>query len=88
MGPNVTGFKPGVKVIAVCCWGAFAEEVAAPASQLVHLKEGVSMEAAAALMIAHGTTSYALSDRAHLKPGETLLVLGTAGGTGLSSLES
>lgn len=57
------------------------------ASKVVRLPDGVSMDAGAALVITYGTTHYALKDRAHLQPGETLLVLGAAGGTGLSAIE-
>jgi len=87
VGQGVTGFVEGDRVVAVCGWGGFAEEVATPAAKLVHLRDGVSMEAAASLVITYGTTHYALQERAGLKAGETLLVLGAAGGTGLSAVE-
>jgi NADPH2:quinone reductase len=87
VGAGVEGFKPGDRVIAACGWGGFAEEVCTVARKLVRLPEGISMESAAALVIAYGTTHYALKDRAAIQPGETLLVLGAAGGTGLSAIE-
>jgi NADPH:quinone reductase len=60
VGQGVTGFARGDKVIAVCGWGGFAEEVATPAAKLTHIRSGVSMEAAASLVITYGTTQYAL----------------------------
>jgi NADPH2:quinone reductase len=87
VGEGVAGYRPGDRVIAVCGWGGFADEVATPAKKLVPLPEGIAMDAAASLVITYGTTHYALKERALLKPGETLLVLGAAGGTGLSAVE-
>jgi NADPH2:quinone reductase len=87
VGPGVAGFAPGDRVIAVCGWGGFAEEVLTTVDKLVRLPEGIDMEAAAALVITYGTSHYALKDRARIRPGETLLVLGAAGGTGVSAIE-
>ncbi|CAN5681066.1 NADPH:quinone oxidoreductase family protein [soil metagenome] len=87
VGAGVTGFAAGDRVIAVCGWGGFAEEVATTPAKLVPLPVGIDMEAAAALVITYGTSHYALKDRAAIQPGETLLVLGAAGGTGLSAVE-
>ncbi|MES2529505.1 MAG: NADPH:quinone oxidoreductase family protein [Pseudomonadota bacterium] len=87
VGAGVTGFAAGDRVIAVCGWGGFAEEVATAPAKLVPLPAGIDMEAAAALVITYGTSHYALKDRAAIQPGETLLVLGAAGGTGLSAVE-
>lgn len=87
VGEGVQGFAPGDRVIAVCGWGGYAEEVRTVPGKLVALPEGIDMEAAAALVITYGTSHYALKDRAAIQPGETLLVLGAAGGTGLSAVE-
>ncbi len=87
IGSGVTGFSAGDRVIAVCGWGGFAEEVVTDAGNLVRVADAVPMEAAAALAFTYGTTQYALKDRADLRAGETLLVLGAAGGTGLSAVE-
>ena len=87
VGEGVQGFAPGDRVIAVCGWGGFAEEVRTVPEKLVPLPAGIAMEAAAALVITYGTSHYALKDRAAIQPGETLLVLGAAGGTGLSAVE-
>jgi NADPH2:quinone reductase len=86
-GSGVTGFAEGDRVIAVCGWGGFAEEVATGAGNLTRIPDPVPMDAAAALAFTYGTTQYALKDRAGLRAGETLLVLGAAGGTGLSAVE-
>lgn len=87
IGEGVTDFVPGEHVIATCGWGGYAEEVVTERSKLIHLPDGVDMELGAALVITYGTSHYALKDRAELKPGETLLVLGAAGGTGISAIE-
>jgi len=87
VGDGVTGFAPGDRVISACGWGGFADEVAVPQRKVVHLADGVTMEAGASLLITYGTTHYALTERARLQSGETLLVLGAAGGTGLSAVE-
>lgn len=87
VGEGVTGYAPGDKVIAVCGWGGYADEVLTDASKLVPLPAGVDMEAGAALVITYGTSHYALKERANIQPGETLLVLGAAGGTGVSAVE-
>ena len=87
VGPGVEGFVEGDRVIAVCGWGGYAEEVLTEARKLVRLPAGIAMEAAAALVITYGTSHYALKERADIRPGETLLVLGAAGGTGISAIE-
>ena len=87
VGEGVTGFAAGDRVIAVCGWGGYAEEVLTTVDKLVRLPQGIDMEAAAALVSTYGTSHYALKDRAAIQPGETLLVLGAAGGTGVSAIE-
>jgi NADPH2:quinone reductase len=87
VGDGVTAFAPGDRVISACGWGGFAEEVAVQQRKVAHLADGATMEAGASLLITYGTTHYALTERARLQPGETLLVLGAAGGTGLSAVE-
>lgn len=87
MGESVTGFTLGERVIAVCGWGGFAEEVVTEPNKLVRLPDAIDFESAAALVITYGTSHYALKDRAAIQPGETLLVLGAAGGTGVSAIE-
>jgi len=87
VGPGVSGFEPGDRVIGVPGWGGFAEEAPVEARKLIPLPDGVAMDAASALVVTYGTTHYALEDRAGLQPGETLLVLGAAGGTGIAAVE-
>lgn len=87
LGEGVTGFRVGDPVIGICGWGGFADEVVTEARKVVRLPHGVAMDAAASLVITYGTTHYALQERAAMRAGETLLVLGAAGGTGLSAVE-
>jgi NADPH2:quinone reductase len=86
-GSGVTHFKPGDAVVANVAFGAFAEECVVPAARLVPLPRGVDFAAAAGFTVAYGTAWHALKDRGQLKPGETLLVLGAAGGVGLAAVE-
>jgi len=87
VGAGVTGFAPGQKVIAFTGHGSFAEEVLADASRLLPIPSGMSFEVAASFVMTYGTSYHALKDRAALKAGETLLVLGAAGGVGLAAVE-
>jgi NADPH2:quinone reductase len=87
IGPGVTSVKPGDKVIAFTAFGAFAEEVKTEAVRLLPLPEGMSYEAGASFILTYGTTDHALRDRGQLAPGETLLVLGAAGGVGVAAIE-
>ncbi len=87
VGPNVTGLRPGDRVAAFCSLGGFAEEVIVPAQACVSLPEGVGFEPASAFLLAYGTAWHALRDRAATQEGETLLVLGAAGGVGLAAID-
>ena len=87
VGEGVTGVAPGDRVIALMPWGGYAEEVVTDATRLVPIPDGVDFVAAAATLTTYGTTYYALADRAAMKPGETLLVLGAAGGVGLAAVQ-
>lgn len=84
---DVTSFAPGDRVIGNIGWGAARQKVAVAADQLVALPAGLDFDRAAGLTVTYGTSLHALKDRAKLKPGETLAVLGAAGGTGLSAVE-
>src|SRR5205085_12313090 len=64
VGAGVTAFAPGDRVLAVCGWGGFAEEVAVAQSRVARLPQGVPTDAAAALVLTYGTTHYALQARA------------------------
>ncbi len=87
VGDGVTGFAPGDRVIGNIGWGAAREKVAVAADKLVAIPASVDFDHAAGLTVTYGTTMYALNNRAKLKPGETIAVLGAAGGTGLSAVE-
>ena len=87
VGPGVTAFKPGDKVIAYATYGAFAEEVKLEAGRLMPLPDGMDFASGAAFLLTYGTSDHALRDRAQLKAGETLLVLGASGGVGLAAIE-
>jgi NADPH2:quinone reductase len=86
-GSDVQGFKPGDRVIAIAGWGGFAEECAVDASRLIPLPEGMDFDMGAAFLYTHETSLHALRDRGRLKAGETLLVLGAAGGVGAAAVE-
>ncbi len=87
IGEGVQGFEIGDQVIAFTGIGAFAEQVKVPARQVWPVPAGVDLEVAAGISITYGTSYHALKDRAALKPGETLLVLGAGGGVGLTAVE-
>lgn len=81
------GLLAGTRVAAMCGHGGFADYVAVPAAACRAVPEGMSDVEAAALQVAYGTSHVALAHRAKLLPGERLLVLGAAGGVGLTAVE-
>ena len=87
VGAGVTEFKAGDQVIGNIGWGAAREKVAVAVDKLVAMPAGLDFDRAAGVTVTYGTTLYALKDRARLTAGETLAVLGAAGGTGLSAVE-
>ncbi len=87
VGAGVTGFAPGDRVIALCGHGGLAEQVAALATNVFAMPAGIDFADASALLMTYGTSIHALVDRGRLKAGETLLVLGAAGGVGLAAVE-
>jgi len=87
VGEGVKGVKRGDRVIAVPGWGGLVERLAVPASSLIAIPDGMDFETAAALVLTYATSYYALKDRARLQAGETLLVLGAAGGVGAAAVE-
>ncbi|MFZ3351822.1 MAG: NADPH:quinone oxidoreductase family protein [Xanthobacteraceae bacterium] len=86
-GTGVTEVSPGDHVMTFLGWGAAREAIAAPAQQLIKLPPGLDFDRAAGLCITYGTSLYALRERAQLKAGETLAVLGASGGAGLAAVE-
>ncbi|MEM6728504.1 MAG: NADPH:quinone oxidoreductase family protein [Pseudomonadota bacterium] len=87
LGDGVTGLSVGDRVAYFGGHGGLAEFCTAPAEGCVALPDAMGFEDAAAFQIAYGTSHMALTYRAHLKQGETLLVLGAAGGVGLTAVE-
>lgn len=87
VGDGITGWAPGDRVIAVIGHGGLAEKVAVAATQLHRLPDGRDFADGAALLLTYATTIHALADRGHLCAGQTLLVLGAAGGVGLAAVE-
>ncbi|MFL5360285.1 MAG: NADPH:quinone oxidoreductase family protein [Myxococcales bacterium] len=87
VGPGVEGFKIGDRVAAVTLWGGFAEKVVAKANQALKLPASIDDVVASGLFLTYATAIHALKDRAAIRPGETLLVLGAAGGVGLAAVE-
>jgi NADPH2:quinone reductase len=87
VGDGVTAFKPGDTVMAITTYGAFAEEVKTEARRLLPIPAGMEFATAAAFGLTYATSEHALCDRGALQAGETLLVLGAAGGVGLAAIE-
>jgi len=87
LGEGVTGLAIGDRVAAFTGAGAFAQQVKVKASQVYRLPDAMDLETAAGILITYGTSYHALKDRAALRPGETLLVLGASGGVGLTAVE-
>jgi NADPH2:quinone reductase len=87
VGEGVTHVKAGDRVLASTGHGSFAEEVIASAEKVVLLPPGLGYDVASAFMLTYGASWHALTDRAALKAGETVLVLGAAGGVGISAIE-
>ncbi|MBN8485694.1 MAG: NADPH:quinone oxidoreductase family protein [Sphingomonadales bacterium] len=87
VGEGVTQWKVGDRVIASTGNGALAEEIVVDAARLWALPDYASFETGASLLMTYGTNMHGLLDRGRLKAGDTLLVLGAAGGIGLSAVE-
>ena len=87
VGGNVRHFKPGDRVIGLCGHGGFAEQVAVPQHKVLAMPEAMDYAVGSAIALTYGTTAHALLQRAHLRPGEWLLVHGASGGVGLSAVE-
>ena len=88
MGAGVRHLRPGQRVLAVLRFGGgYAEEIVVNADAVVPIPDRMDFVTAAAFPVAYGTAHFALTHRGDLRPGETLLVLGAAGGVGLSAVE-
>ena len=87
VGEGVLNFREGDAVIAFAGYGGYAEEMLVDAARAVAMPPGVDFPVAASFVVAYATSHHALGDVARLQAGETLLVLGAAGGTGLAAVE-
>ena len=87
VGDGVGHVKVGDRVIAFVAQGAFAAQAVAPAASVMPMPPGMEFDTAAAITLTYGTSHHAIVDRAALKAGETMLVLGAAGGVGLAAIE-
>jgi NADPH:quinone reductase-like Zn-dependent oxidoreductase len=87
IGEGVTGWAVGDRLIAVPGWGGLSEKLVVAAKSAFHLPANRSFTDGAALLLTYATSIHALYDRGALAPGETLLVLGAAGGVGLAAIE-
>jgi NADPH:quinone reductase len=87
LGQGARGFEIGDRVMGLCSYGAAAEQIAVSANRLTKISDGLALDKAAGLSVTYGTSLHALKQRAEIKPGETLLVLGASGGVGLAAVE-
>ena len=87
VGAKVKNVKPGDKVIAFTGWGAFAQQVRADSRALIPMPPEMDFVTGASFVMTYATSYHALKDRAALKSGEILLVLGASGGVGLAAIE-
>ncbi|GMN02934.1 NADPH:quinone oxidoreductase family protein [Erythrobacter sp. MTPC3] len=87
VGEGVDNFSVGDRVMAGIGNGGLAEKVIVPAGRMFPVPDGVPFEKAASLLMTYGTTIHGLKDRGHIKEGDTVLILGAAGGVGLSAVE-
>ena len=86
-GYDVAILKIGDRVIAFSTWGGFAEELVVDQTRTVIISDKMDYERASAFVLTYGTSYHALKDRAHLREGETLLILGASGGVGLAAIQ-
>ena len=87
VGDKVEQLRPGQRVLAMHQYGCMAEEVCLPAAAIVPIPDSMDYVTAASFILTYGTSYHALKQRAALQPGESLLVLGAAGGVGLAAVE-
>jgi NADPH2:quinone reductase len=87
VGAGVENLRVGDKVIAFTAQGGFAQQVVAQAQATMPMPPGMDFDIAAAITLTYGTSHHAIVDRAALKAGETMLVLGAAGGVGLAAID-
>ncbi len=88
VGPGVSGWRPGDRVMAALDWGGFAEEVVTTAATVYPVPSRLALSAAAALPVTYGTVGAALMWRARLQPGETILIHGAGGSLGMAAVHT
>lgn len=87
IGDGVTGLTVGDRVLALSGFGGFATHLIVDAGRVIKIPDAMSFEDAACFIFTYGTSHHALKDRADLQPGDSLLVLGAAGGVGAAAVE-
>lgn len=87
VGPGVTSVKVGQRAIGSSGWGGYAEKIKLPAARIMPIPDAMPFDEASAFILTYGTSYYALKDRGVLQPGETVLILGAAGGVGVAAIE-
>ena len=87
VGGKVRHLQPGQRVLGICGWGGMAEQACVPAAAVAVIPDNMDFVTAAGFIVTYGTSYHALKQRAALRDGETLLVLGAAGGVGLAAVE-
>lgn len=87
VGEGVAGVRVGQRVIAASTWGGFAQEMVVDAERIIPMPDAMDFVPASAFVLTYGTSYHALKDRAALRAGETLLVLGASGGVGLAAVQ-
>lgn len=87
VGPGVTNLQVGQRVIGSSGWGGYAEKIKLPAQRAMPFPDSMPFDEASAFILTYGTSYYGLKDRGQLKEGETLLILGAAGGVGVAAIE-
>ena len=87
LGEAVTNLKVGDRVLGMIGFGGFATEVVADANRVVKIPDNMPYDEAACFVLTYGTSHHALKDRANIQAGETLLILGAAGGVGVAAIE-
>src|SRR5262245_51299196 len=87
LGPGVTQLKVGQRVIGSSGWGGYAEKMKLPVARVMAIPDAMPFDEASAFILTYGTSYYALKDRGAVKAGETMLILGAAGGVGVAAIE-
>lgn len=87
LGAGVSHLKVGQRVIGSTGWNGFAEKVKAQAARVLPIPDAMPFDEASAFILTYGTSYYGLKDRGELKSGETVLILGAAGGVGIAAIE-